>query len=50
MKSNLRFLLALGSAKLVMLNNAGQNMYYSKIDNHLYKSDFSKIVSLLQNR
>ncbi|MBR4508881.1 MAG: hypothetical protein IKP23_05405 [Elusimicrobiaceae bacterium] len=50
MKSNLKFLLALGDTKLIMLNSAGQNICYFKQNNNGFTKDLSKIATLLQSR
>ncbi|GEM_PF-5705501 len=50
MKSNLKFFLALGNAKLVMLNSAGANSFYSRNSCAPFKKDLSKIVSLLRTK
>lgn len=51
MKSNLKFLLALGNTKLIMLNTCGQNIFYSKNAPHSpFKKNLSKITGLLQSR
>lgn len=50
MKSNLKFLLALGNTKLVMLNTCGQNVFYSKNSTSHLKKDLTKITNLLQTR
>ena len=50
MKSNLKFLLALGGAKLIMLNTAGQNICYFKQDPNTIKKDLTKIALLLNSR
>ena len=50
MKSNLKFLLALGDTKLIMLNSAGQNICYFKQNNNGFTKDLSKIAILLQSR
>ncbi len=50
MKSNLKFLLALGDTKLIMLNTAGENVCYFSQNNTGYTKDLSKIATLLQSR
>lgn len=50
MKSNLKFFLALGNAKLIMLNSSGRNIFYSKNARAPFKKDLAKIAYLLQNR
>lgn len=50
MKANLKFLLALGNAKLIMLNSAGENICYFKQNNTGFRKDLSKIATLLQSR
>ena len=50
MKSNLKFLLALGDTKLIMLNTAGENVFYFSQNNTGYTKDLSKIATLLQTR
>lgn len=50
MKSNLKFFLALGSAKLIMLNSSGENYFYSRNSCPPFKKDLSKIVDLLKTK
>lgn len=53
MKSTLKFMLALGSAKLVMVERSGQSSFYSKAmqSPSVRKTDLKKIAySLSANR
>lgn len=50
MKSNLKFFLALGNAKLIMLNSSGKNNFYFRNSCSPFRKDLSKIIGLLKTR
>ena len=50
-KHNIKFLLALGNAKMVMLQNTSGSSFYTRSNDvpHIKKTDLKRIAALLEN-